>query len=144
MTEANIRPPLGFMAAAGLAILWALAGVYACYTQLTLSADQLAALPTAQREAFTAMPQAIRLAYVVAVTGGSVGAVLLILRRRQARIAFIVSLIGVVVQFGWVFGVFHGVARLGPSALAFPAFIVAATVGEIWLAGLGLKRGWLR
>ena len=136
-------PPLQFKIAAVVAILWGLAGVYACYSQLSMTAAQLAALPAADADAFTAMPVFVKVAYVVAVVGGLVGGILLFMRKAPARIAFIVSLIGVVVQFGWIFGPYQGLANLGPSAMAFPAFIAAVGIAEIWLAGLALQRGWL-
>lgn len=136
-------PPLWFKIAAVVAILWGLAGVYACYSQLSMSAAQLAALPAAQSDAFTAMPVFVKGAYVVAVAGGLIGGILLLMRKAPAQIAFIVSLIGVVVQFGWVFGVYQGASKLGPSSMAFPAFIAAVGVAQIWLAGLAFKRGWL-
>lgn len=135
--------PLWFKIVAGLAILWGLAGVFACYSQLTLTPAQLAALPAAQRDAFTTMPLFVRVAYVVATFGGFLGGVLLMSRRPEARIVFIASLIGVVVQFGWVFGVYQGLTKMSPSALGFPAFIVVFCIAEIWLAGVALKRGWL-
>ena len=137
------KPPFWFMIAALAAVLWGVAGAYACYSQLTLSPAQLAALPPAQADAFSTMPIAIRIAYVVATAAGFVGAVLLALRSRLARIAFIVSLIGVIVQFGWLFGPYQGVAKLGPAALGFPGFIVAVGVLEILFADLALRRGWL-
>ncbi len=139
----SIKSPLWFKIAAALVILWGLAGVFACYSQLTLTPAQLAALPAAQRDAFIAMPLVVRIAYVVAVGGGLVGGILLILRRPEARMAFIASLIGVIVQFGWVFGVYQGLAKTGASALAFPAFIVLVCIVEIWLAVVGRSRGWL-
>ena len=82
----------------------------------------MAALPAAQRDAFIAMPGFAKAAYVLAVGAGLIGGVLLFLRKRPARIAFIVSLVGIVVQFDWVFGPYQGLAKLGPSAVAFPAF----------------------
>lgn len=144
MAEAQtIRSPLWFKIVAALVILWGLAGVFACYGQLTLTTAQLAALPAAQRDAFIAMPLVARIAYVVAAGGGLVGGLLLILRRPVARIAFIASLIGVIVQFSWVFGSYQGLAKMGPLALAFPAFIAIVCIAEIWLADMAAKRGWL-
>jgi hypothetical protein len=144
MTEAaRIKPPVWFAVAVGAAILWSLAGAYACYSQLSLTPAQLAALPAAQAEAFTAMPLTIRGAYVLATGAGLIGATLLATRRRWAGIAFVASLAGVIVQFGWVFGPYQGVAKLGPAALGFPAFIVLIGLLEIWFAHLARKRGWL-
>ena len=137
------RPPLWFKIAAVAAVLWGLAGVYACYSQLSMNAAQLAALPAAQGDAFTAMPLLVKGAYVVAVVGGLIGGMLLLVRKAPAGAAFIVSLIGIVVQFGWIFGPYQGLAKLGPSAMAFPAFVTALSVAEVWLSSPALKRGWI-
>ncbi len=69
--------------------------------------------------------------------------ILLLLRRRQAALGFVLSLLGISVQFGWVFLVFGGVRKLGPSALAFPGFIFTACAVEIWFCGFAARRGWL-
>ena len=135
--------PWWFKIAAVVAILWGLAGVYACYSQLSLSAEQMAALPAEQRDAFIAMPGFIKGAYAIAVGAGLVGGVLLLMRKAPARIAFIVSLVGVVLQFGWVFGPYQGLAKLGASAMVFPAFIAAVGVAEFYLSVLALKRRWI-
>lgn len=141
---ATVSVPLWFKIVAVAAILWGVAGLYACFTQLTLTPAALTALPAAQRDAFTAMPGWAKIAYQVAVVGGFVGGVLLLMRNRQAQLGFVVSLIGVIAQFGWTFLVYGGLTKLGPSALGFPAFIAAVCVAEIWFSGLALKRGWLR
>ena len=137
------KRPFWFMIVAVLAILWGLAGVYACYSDLTTTPAQLAKLPPAQADALTAMPAAIRGAYAVATVGGLVGGVLLAARRRWARAAFVVSLLGVIVEFGWTFGPYQGLAKLGPSAATFPAFIAVVCIAEIWFAGFAQRLGWL-
>jgi hypothetical protein len=137
------KRPIWFMIYAVLAILWGLAGVYACYSQLTMGPDQLAQLPPIEAGALTAMPAAIRGAYVVATVAGLVGGLLLALGRRWARWAFIVSLLGVVVQFGWTFGPYQGLAKLGALAALFPAFIAGVCISEIWFSDIAQKRGWL-
>jgi len=139
---ASSPPPAWFRIAAIVAVLWALAGVYACYTQLTLTQAQLSALPAAQRDAFSSMPRLISVAYIIAVAGGLAGSVLPLVRKRQARLAFLISLGGIIVQFGWVFLIYHGASALGLSAIAFPAFITGVCAAEIWLTGLAIRRGW--
>jgi len=136
--------PIWFKAVAVLAILWGVAGLYACFTQLTLTPAALAALPAAQRDAFAAMPGWVKIDYQVAVISGFVGGILLLVGHRQAQLAFIVSLAAVILQFGWTFLIYGGLAKLGPSALAFPAFIAAVAAAEIWLATWAKSRGWLK
>lgn len=139
-----IKPPGWFWGAGVIFLLWSLAGVFACYTQLTMTPEQLAALDAPQREAFLAMPGAIKISYAAAVLSGLLGSILLLVRKALARPAFIVSLIAVIVQFGWVFGIYGGLSKFGGiSSAAFPAFIVLMAVLEIWFAGKAVRNGWL-
>lgn len=140
----SIKPPAWFWAVGVLLLLWSLAGIFACYSQLTMGPEQLAALEPAQRDAFLAMPGAIKIAYAAAVLSGLLGSILLLVRKALARPAFIVSLVAVVVQFGWVFGIYGGLSKFGGIAsAAFPAFIVLIAVLEIWFAGKAARNGWL-
>ena len=138
------RPPLWFWLLSGLFLLWGLAGSLACYMQLTISEAGLAALPSAQRDAWLALTFLPKAAYVVAVAAGVLGSVLLLTRKRLARSLFFLSLAGIIIQFGWFFGVYGGLAKLGPSSVVFPAFIFLVALAEIWFAGLSARRGWVR
>lgn len=135
------KVPGWFWAVSVIFLLWSLAGCFACYSQLTMTAEQLAQLTPEQRDAFMAMPAAIKGAYILAVGAGLLGSILLLARKVSARPLFVLSLIAVVVQFGWVFFVYTG--KLMPNAWAFPAFIVLMAVLQIWLAGVAARRGWL-
>lgn len=137
----QLKVPGRYWAVSVIFLLWSLAGVFACYSQLTMTVEQMAQLPPEQRDAFLAMPGAIKGAYIVAVGAGLLGAILLLARKSSARLMFIASLIAVIVQFGWVFLGYTG--KLMPNAWAFPAFIVLMGVLEIWFAGIAAKRGWL-
>jgi hypothetical protein len=140
----QVKPPAWFWVVAGLSLLWNLMGCYACYSQLTMPAEAMAALPDAQRDAWTTMPGFAMAAYVVAVLAGLSGALLLLSRRSSARLLFALSLVGVIVQFGWFFGPFGGLAKLGASSVVLPGFIALACVIEIWFVGLAARRGWTR
>ena len=138
------KAPGWFWLVAILFLLWSLAFSAACYMQLTISPEALAKLPAEQRDAWTAMTTLPKIAYVVAVAAGLLGAILLLLRSVLARLLFILSLIGVIIQFAWFFGPYAGLQKLGASSAAFPAFIVAMALAEIWFTGVAAKRGWLR
>lgn len=136
------RPPTWYWIVVAILLLWSLLGCWACYTQLSVTPAQLAQLPAAQQEAWTSMPAFAKIAYVVGVTTALAGALLLLLRRSGARILFVVSLIAVVVQFGWFFLGWHGMAKLGPASAGFPVIIALIGLFEIWFAGLAARRRW--
>lgn len=129
------------------ALLWSLMGCFAYYMQMTTIADEakLAALPEAQRAIWLATPSWVFAAYAIAVFAGLAGAVALLLRRRFARTAFALSLIAVIVQFGYTFlGTdILSTMSLGEAA-GLPAFIIIAAIAQLWFAHYATQRGWLR
>ena len=143
-TVAETRVPTWFWAVSALAVLWELMGVGSYLYHVTLSPEAIAALPEGQATLMRMTPSWVNGAFAVATWGGLAGAVGLLLRRRWARLLFVISLVAVVVQFGWVFLVAKAHALIGASAAIFPAFIILVAVALVWFAGTAIKRGWLR
>jgi hypothetical protein len=146
MAEDVAKPavPGWFWAAAIVALLWELAGCYAYLTQISMDAADLAKLPAGQAEMWRTMPIWAKCAYAVAVWVGLTGAIALLMRRRWAREAFAVSLLAVLVQFGWAFLGTPMLRTLGLSAAGFPILIILAAAVLFWFAGWATRRGWLR
>lgn len=138
------KPPAWYWAVVAVLLLWSLMGCFACYTQLAMTPAQLAALPPAQRDAWMAMTLAPKAAYVVGVLAGLAGTLLLAARRPGARAMFVLSLIGVTIQFGWFFLVWGGMAKVGPGSVGFPLLIFLVCLGEIWFSGFAARQGWTR
>ncbi len=138
------RVPGWYWAVAVLALLWEAMGCYAYLTQVSMDAAALARLPAEQRDIWAAMPVWVVGAYAVAVWAGLLGAIGLLLRRTWARPAFAMSLLGVIVQFGWTFLATPILVTMGASAAAFPAFILIVAALLLWFSGVAAKRGWLR
>jgi hypothetical protein len=138
------RIPGWYWAVAAAALLWEAMGCYAYLTQVSMDSAALAQLPAQQREIWAAMPGWAIGAYAVAVWAGLLGAVGLLLRRNWAKLAFGLSLAGVVVQFGWTFLATDILATMGASAALFPAFIFAVAALLLWFSSAAARRGWLR
>jgi hypothetical protein len=138
------RRPAWFWIVAILALLWEARGCYAYLTQVSANAAATQGMTAAQRALWQAMPAWIWSAYAVAVWVGLSGAILLLMRQSWARPAFIVSLVGVVVEFGWVFLRTPILSAQGPGAAILPAAIFIVGVFLIWFSGLAIGRGWLR
>ena len=82
--------------------------------------------------------------YALATWGGLLGGIALLLRRRLALALFVISLIAVIIQFGWVFGATDILTVKGAWTAIFPLFILAIALFQIWFANNAAKRGWLR
>ena len=128
------KPDRMFWIVSALLLVWNLMGLAAYYMQANMDLAVLARTDPYQARLFAEMPQWAWWAYGIAVGAGLLGALGLLLRRRWAALAFIVSLAGVVAQFGYSFLGTDLLAVRGVSAAVVPLFIAALAVVEIWFA----------
>ncbi|KRB85758.1 hypothetical protein ASE00_03015 [Sphingomonas sp. Root710] len=143
-TSETAAAPNWFMAVGVLFLLWGLAGIYAFYSQLTTPYEQLVAqMGKAGADCIAAMPQWLWWVYGVAVWSGTFGSVALLLRRAWAQPLYLLSLAAVIIQFGHSFGVAKIQDIMGWGAAAFPAFIIAMAIIELWFATSAKKKGWI-
>lgn len=144
MNDFTARPPVWFWIVSVLIVLWGAVGVFAFYTDVTMSGETLAAMDDYDRRFYLARPTWFASVYGLATWGGFVGGVALLLRRRLAVVLFLLSALAVVVQFGWVFGVTDLIAEKGAWTAIFPILILAIALFQIWFAVMVNRRGWLR
>jgi hypothetical protein len=146
MSDEIGRPavPAWFWIVAVAALLWEAMGCYAYLTQISMDAGDLAKQPAAQADLWRTMPIWVKCAYAIAVWVGLSGAIGLLLRRRWARETFALSMLAVIVQFGWVYLATPALSALGAGNAAFPALIVVAAILLFWFASYSARRLWLR
>ena len=139
------KPPTWYYAVAGVLTLWALIGCYAYLQQVTMSAADLAQLPQTQQDMMAALPTWITAAYAIAVWSALAGAICLLLRLKFAPTGYIVSLVAIIVQFGWIFAATPILSTMGfAEAAGFPIFIAIAGAVSVWFGRMAQARGWLR
>ncbi len=138
------RPPVWFWIVAILLLLWGLSGVFACVQQWRLGPEAMGPATNYDRILYARIPAWYNLVYAVATVGGMLAAVALLARSRWAETLFVVSLIAVVVMFGWLFAATDIIAVKGPATvLPFPIFIAAVAAFGIWLSRLARQREWI-
>jgi len=137
------KPPAWFTAVVALALAWNVIGLVAVFSDLRLSAADVAALPAEQQALRQARPLWSVAGSIVAVVGGTLGALALLVRRREALGLLAASLIGVVLQD---IGIFI-VAGFGRGAGAVPfvlqGLVLAIAIGLLVLARHAARRAWL-
>ncbi|WP_019051423.1 hypothetical protein [Sphingobium xenophagum] len=126
--------PRYFIVIAIVLLLWNLMGLAAFAMQYTADLTELAKSDPVTAQAFAAMPAWVWIAYAIAVGAGTLGAILLLMKKATAASLFLLSLIAVVVQFGYTFLGTDLLAVKGPSVIAFPAFIVVMAVVQLLYA----------
>lgn len=135
--------PGSFIVIAVFALLWNLLGVAVFLMQIAMSPEQLAALPDAQRQVYEATPGWINIAFALAVFGGVLGALGLLLRRRWAVRMFLLSLLALVVQVVASFTVTPAWQLLGASALVMPVLLLVIAIALYAYSRRAAARGWL-
>ena len=140
----SAKPPLWFWIVSVLLLAWNGMGVMAYIQQATIGQEALQAMPAAERALLLARPAWATAAFALAVFGGVVGCLLLLVRSRRALPMLVVSLIGVVAQMVYQFAIADSLAVYGPGGLIMPAMIVAGALFLVWFAATGRSRGWLR
>ena len=144
MNAPVVKRPAWFWVVAVLALLWNLFGLAMFYMQYTMSPEQLAQLPEAQRSLQEGFPDWLWALYAVAVIAGTLGSVLLVMGKRLALPVFWVSLVAVVVQFGYCLFPGGMIEVLGPAqALPMPILVTVVAALLVWLARRSVARGWL-
>ena len=135
--------PTWFKVAAVVLILWNLVGAYACIQQFRLGAEAMGPATDYDRALYASMPGWYNWVFALAEATGMAGTIALLLGRRVALPLLIVSLVAVIVQFGYLFATSDIIAVKGAWTTYFPTFIAALGVVQIGLARMGVRRGWL-
>lgn len=137
------KPPLWFFVVAVIALLWNAAGLMAVVADLRLSAADIAALSPDQQAMYAARPGWSVVGSVLAVGAGTLGCLLLLLRKRLAAAVFALSLVGVVVQDLGIF-VVAGAGKDGnPVPFLLQGLVLLIAVGLLLLARRAQGRAWL-
>jgi hypothetical protein len=127
------RPPAWLRIVGFVALLWNLIGV-AFY----LGSVGVLGGPFVPPEPESWMPVWVTAAYAIGAFGGALGSLGLALLRKWSKPVLWISLIALVVDWGWImFSSGAGVQPLGVVVL-----IVAVLL--VWLASMARRRKWLR
>jgi len=137
------NPPKWFWFAAGSALLWNLIGVTTYIVSVTMSADAIAALSEAEQRLRDATPAFVTGAYATAVFAGTFGAMFLLLRRKWAVSAYSVSLVCLLVQFGYMLLAMNIITATGAVSAILPVTIIIIGLLMLRLSHFARRSGWL-
>jgi hypothetical protein len=91
----------------------------------------------------TSAPSWVIAVFAIAVFGGLLGSLALLLRKKIAIVLFIVSLIGIIAQMYHNLFVIDSVAIYGPGAAIMPIMVIAFALFLLWFSKFSDKKNWL-
>ena len=142
MSESTIKAPAWFMVVAAVLLVWNILGVMAYIAQVTMTPEAITALPEAQRQLYETTPTWATAAFAIAVNGGALGCLLLLLKRNLAQLFLQLSLAGVLVQMFHSFFMSKSFEVFGPGELIMPIMVIVIAIYLVVLAAKAKARRW--
>ena len=136
MTNAK-KPPIWFWIIAVLAIVWNGMGVNAYLQQAYDTESYRAMYSKEQLEIAANMPAWVTAAFAIAVFGGLLASILLLLKKKLASTVFLISLLAVLVQMGYT------IIKGYTSDMLMTILIIVAAILLYWFAKHSVKKNWI-
>ena len=130
------RAPGWLKVVAALGLLWNLFGVYQYLMTVGI-------VPGADEAAAGAMPSWVTGAFAVAVFGGALGCLGLLMLKRWSKLLLLVSLLGVLAMDLWMFVLTGLSASMPPAELGVTVAVVVVALFLAWLSYSADRKGWL-
>ena len=141
--SANINPTKSFWIISALALLWNLIALMPLYTQVFISPEVLAAMPMAERELYETSPSWMNTIFAIAVFGGIIGCILLLMRKALAITIFIISLVAVLIQMiYWIF-LSSAMEVHGPTSIIMPLIVIGIAIFLVWYSRRTRSKAWI-
>lgn len=121
---------------AALGLLWNLYGVYMYLMTVGVVAGADAA-------AASAMPSWVTGAFAIAVFGGTLGCIGLLMLKRWSKLLLLLSLLGVLAMDLWMFVLSGMGGSIPPAEMGVTVCVVLVAILLVWLAYSADKKGWL-
>jgi len=132
-----------FWAIGVVALIWNVMGVINFFVQM--NADALASFPESHRAIIEGRPAWATGAFAIAVFGGALGCLLLLLRKSAAYYLFIASLLGVIVQLIHTLGIASSTIDFSPFEISMIILMpLAVAAFLIWYSKWAESKGWIR
>jgi hypothetical protein len=137
MTNLKEKPPVWFWIVSVIALLWNAMGVKQYLGQAYQTDSWRSALTDEQFEMISNFPVWLTAAFAIAVFAGLLGSLGLLLRKKWAYMLFVLSLIAVIAQMGYILiqGHFDGIG-MTISIIVFAIFLV-------WFSKKSISKGWI-
>ena len=141
-TTKENKAPTWFMVVVAVLFAWNLLGVMSYLVEVTMDPVVIAELPNARLQLDIPKPAWATAAFAVAVNGGALGCLLLLLKRNLAGLFLQVSLAGVLVHMFYTFFISESSEVFSPGNLVMPVMVVVIAVYLVILAAKAKANHW--
>ena len=140
----KVKPPVWFWVVGVVALLWNLMGAMAYIGQAYMTDEVKAALPADQQALLENIPAWATAAFAIAVWGGVLGCLALLLRKKWARPVLVISLLGILVQMSYSFFMSNALEVYGTGqGMVMPLLIIVIGVVLVLFAKSTQNKGWI-
>ena len=138
------KPATWYWVVSVLALLWNLMGVLAYLGQAFITEEMKAEYSPEQLALLESRPAWVTAAFAIAVWGGLLGCIALLIRKRWARPLLLVSLLGVVAQTSYNLFAINAAEVFGQlQGLLIPLFVVVIAILLVLIAKIADRKQWL-
>ena len=140
----KVKPATWYWVVSVLALLWNLMGVLAYLGQAFITEEMKAEYSPEQLALIEGRPAWVTAAFAIAVWGGLLGCIALLIRKRWARPLLLVSLLGVVAQTAYNIFATNAAEVYGQvQGLVIPLFVVVIAILLVFIAKIADRKQWL-
>ena len=139
------KPTIIYWIISVIALLWNTMGVNA-YLQQAYNTESFRAMYPDETvlEMVYNTPAWVMAAFAIAVFGGTLGSVFLLVRKKMAKPIFIVSLIGIMTQMIHTVFISKASEVYGPGFIIMPLMVLSFGVFLIWYTQKAIKKNWIQ
>ena len=144
MTMNYLRKPSNlFWVISSIALVWNLMGVFNYLDQAFMTDKILETLPKEQQILYQDVPAWVTAAFAIAVFSGTLGSLLLLLKKKIATTFFTISFLGIMGQMSYGLLIDQNSDSYGPMGIAMPIMIIAFGGYLIWYSRKANEHRWL-
>lgn len=137
------KPSIGFWIAAIAGLLWNLLGVNAYLQQAYKTESFKSQYPEEVLQILESTPAWATAAFAIAVFAGTLGCIALLLRKRIAKALFLLSLLGVIVQFSYEIFMTNSRDYYDTFAWVMTIMIPIVSIYLIWVSKKAISKSWI-
>lgn len=136
------KTPTWFKVVGIITLLWNLMGISFFIFDMTRTPEDIAALDPLMQRLYD-NPNWVWAAYGLATITGTLGAVMLVMKKKLSHTLFILSLVGVLAQNYYHLIMSEVISDMPSSAYFMPILVISIAIYLVFHTKKGIRAGWL-